>query len=132
MSDVQVETPGAAKLPPRVYFRQLGKRLTQLRKDREFTQAEVARVLGVAQQTVFAIELGDRRVRVDWVPKLARLYGVTTDELLSISSAVPPMPKQKISPAMVRHAATIGRLGRGERSFILKLAEHYALRRNLR
>ncbi len=132
MKTIRAIAPCSPNLPPRVYFRQLGKRLTQLRKDREFTQAEVARVLGVAQQTVFAIELGDRRVRVDWVPKLARLYGVTTDELLSISSAVPPTPKQRISQAMVRHAATIGRLGRGERSFILKLAEHYALRRNLR
>jgi DNA-binding XRE family transcriptional regulator len=38
------------------------------------TQAELARALGVSQQTVFAYELGDRRVSVLIVAKLVRIF----------------------------------------------------------
>ena len=50
------------KAESRAYFRALGKHITELRKEIGMTQAELARALKVSQQTVFAYELGDRRV----------------------------------------------------------------------
>lgn len=88
--------PEVLNSSPHVYFRRLGRRLTQLRKDRELTQAEVGRALGITQQSVFLIELGDRRLRVDWVPTLAKLFGISADDLLGISSEPPPMPTRDI------------------------------------
>ena len=54
----------------RAYFRAMGRRIADLRNRHEMTQAELARLLGVAQQTVYAIECAERRVRIDWLPVL--------------------------------------------------------------
>jgi transcriptional regulator with XRE-family HTH domain len=73
----------------RAYFRALGKHITELRKEIGMTQAELARALGVSQQTVFAYELGDRRVSVLMLVKLARIFDTSVEELsgLKISEA---------------------------------------------
>jgi DNA-binding XRE family transcriptional regulator len=62
------------KAESRAYFRSLGKHITELRKEIGMTQAELARALKVSQQTVFAYELGDRRVSVLMLVKLARIF----------------------------------------------------------
>ena len=67
----------ATKQESRAYFRALGKRITQLRKEQGMTQAELARALGVSQQSVFAYELGDRRVSLLTLNKLARLFEIS-------------------------------------------------------
>lgn len=46
----------------------------QLRKSRGMTQAELARALGVSQQAVFAYEIGDGRISVLVLERLARLF----------------------------------------------------------
>lgn len=45
------------------------------------TQAELARAIGVSQQSVFAYELGDRRVSVLIVSKLASVFKIPVEEL---------------------------------------------------
>lgn len=83
------------------FHRALGKRITALRKAYELTQAELARQLGVSQQSVFAMELGDRRVALDRVPTLLRVFGVSCEELLGLRP-LQPMPKARVSPAEMR------------------------------
>ena len=47
------------------------------------TQAEVARVFSIDQSAVSQWETGKTAPRVSLLPKLAKLYGCTVDELLS-------------------------------------------------
>lgn len=61
------------------YFRAMGKRILALRRSHEMTQIELARILGMSQQSVLSMEQGDRRVRIDLIPVLARAFGVTAD-----------------------------------------------------
>lgn len=56
-------------------------RLSDRRKETALTQSEVAERIGVSQNTVCTWEIGTRRVPVEFLPKLARLYGCTIEEL---------------------------------------------------
>lgn len=72
------------------YFRAMGKRILALRRSREMSQGELAHMLGLSQQSVFTIENGERRLRLDLLPVLARAFGVTADELLGLKP-LPPL-----------------------------------------
>lgn len=108
------------------WHRAIGKRITELRKQQEMTQAELARQLGVSQQTIFALELGDRRVSLDRVPTLLRVFGVTCDELLGLRP-LPPMPTRRVSPGEMRLVEQVRGLTRSDRRVVKRVTE--ALRR---
>lgn len=106
----------------RAYFRALGARITQLRKQHGMTQAELARALGVSQQTVFAFELGDRRVTVPLIPKLAKILAVTVEELIGVTAPLPTRAPRR-SPKILRHAERIQRLGKAAQRFVIKIID---------
>jgi len=66
----------ALKDESRRYFAALGAHIGLLRKERGMTQSELARAIGVSQQAVFAYELGERRISVLLLSKLAAVAGV--------------------------------------------------------
>lgn len=106
----------------RAYFRALGKHITTLRKKFDMTQAELARALGVSQQTVFAWELGDRRVSVLMLLKLAQIFQTPAEQLMDLSKEPCPV-KRLLSPAGVRHAERFQQLSRTDQRFIKKLID---------
>jgi len=53
------------------------------RKKAGLLQREVADALGVSMGTVAMWDTGRNNPRADMLPKIARLYGCTIDELLS-------------------------------------------------
>ena len=85
----------------RAYFRALGIRLAQLRKKLDMSQAELARILGVSQQTVFAYELGDLRVSVLMFIKLTHVFGVPIDELTGMTKAQQPLKRRLSQPEFI-------------------------------
>ncbi len=60
----------------------MNERLKQVRKSLKLSQEFVARQLEMTRTTIVAIEAGTRKVTADEVKKFAKLYGVSTDELL--------------------------------------------------
>ncbi len=64
----------------------LGKRLKELHLERKMTQKQIADRLGLAISAVSAYESGDRYPTYDTLITLARIYHVSTDYLLGISS----------------------------------------------
>lgn len=109
------------KTETRAYFRALGVHIGVLRKEQGMTQAELARALGVSQQTVFAYELGDRRVSVLVLVKLARIFDVSIEELSGMKMAT--RPKHRLSPAGMRHANRFQQLSRTEQRFVKKIID---------
>jgi Zn-dependent peptidase ImmA (M78 family)/DNA-binding XRE family transcriptional regulator len=59
-----------------------GERLRLARETANVTQAAAASAIGVARTTIVAIEQGERRVRIDEVQKLAKLFGTSVNALL--------------------------------------------------
>jgi transcriptional regulator with XRE-family HTH domain len=88
------------KAESRAYFRALGKHITVLREGIGMTQAELARTLGVSQQTVFAYELGDRRVSVLMLDKLANIFDVQVTALMGLRQ----VPRPSAPTVAGRHA----------------------------
>ena len=57
--------------------------LAYARRRAGLLQRQVAEVLGVSLGTVAMWDTGRNKPRADMLPKIAKLYGVTVDELLS-------------------------------------------------
>lgn len=111
----------AANDESRAYFRALGKHICQLRKEAGMTQAELARALNVSQQTVFANELGERRVSVLMLVKLARVFDTSVEELSGLK--MPLRTKRHLSPAGVRHAERYQQLSKTQQRFVRRLID---------
>src|SRR5215217_6963857 len=60
----------------------LGPRLRTLRKEREATLTEIADETGISVSTLSRLESGERRPTLELLLPLARVYGVTLDELV--------------------------------------------------
>lgn len=109
------------KAESRSYFRALGKHIAELRKEIGMTQAELSRALGVSQQTVFAYELGDRRVSVLVLVKLARIFDTSVEELSGMK--MPIRTNRRLSPAGVRHAESYQQLSKTEQRFVKRIID---------
>jgi transcriptional regulator with XRE-family HTH domain len=64
------------------FFKELGVRIAQARKDHGLTQNELAEQLGVAQQTLAHYEVGRARMPASMLPTVARLLTLSLDELM--------------------------------------------------
>lgn len=109
----------------RAYYQALGKRLTELRREREWTQAEVARLIHVSQQTMFAYELGDRKMPLDRAVQLAKGFDLSLAQLLGLLP-VPSLQRGPISPRMVRHIQALRRLSVSDQRHIIELTKSLA------
>ena len=64
------------------FFKTLGARIAEARKERRLTQVQLAEKLGIAQQTLAHYEVGRARIAADLLPRLAHLLDLSFDELL--------------------------------------------------
>ena len=85
------------------------------------TQAELARALGVSQQAVFSYELGDRRMSVLILVKLAKIFEVSLEVLAGLT--LPVRPQGRLSPAGNRHAERYQSLSKTEQRFVKKIID---------
>ena len=63
-----------------------GKKLIELREKNEFTQNEVADIIGIARNTLSNYEKGKRSLDIITLRKLCKLYNVSSDYLLGAKS----------------------------------------------
>ena len=64
------------------FFKELGARVAQARKDHGLTQQQLAEKLGLAQQTYAHYEVGRARIPASMLPTLAKLLTLSLDELM--------------------------------------------------
>ena len=79
----------------------LHEKILYYRKQARLSQEELAARVGVSRQAVSKWELGDATPEVDKLVALARVFGVTTDELLSPeepAAGTPPPPSPRPEP----------------------------------
>lgn len=69
----------------------LPKRLRELRTKYNFSQKEVAELVGVSPSIVSAYETGERTPSVDVLLSLSSLYNCSTDYLLGKNTSEPPV-----------------------------------------
>ena len=86
----------------------IGKKIAQLRKEKGLTQEELSRMMEVSAQAVSKWENDQTCPDIASLPKLAKVLGVTVDELLSgkedapIAQVLPPEERKDIKEMMLR------------------------------
>ena len=63
----------------------LSRRLKELRIENNYSQYEIADLMGIAQVTYSHYELGRRSISIQNLVKIAKIYNISTDYLLGIS-----------------------------------------------
>ena len=109
----------------RDFFVELGSRLAALRRDSHLTQVQMAETLGVAQPTLNASELGQRRVSASAsalpLPLLAKLLGVNLKELMGEPAT--QRSKHGPTPKQAQHMERISQLPKPQQRFVMQVIE---------
>jgi transcriptional regulator with XRE-family HTH domain len=86
------------KLPPIDFGNEgLGKRLARIRKERGFTQVQLAAQIGIIQSLVSDYETDRLKLSAEMAVRFALALGITTDELLHSSVKTPAKaPSRKV------------------------------------
>jgi transcriptional regulator with XRE-family HTH domain len=115
--------PAAARSPEsRAYFQALGGRIALLRKSQGYTQAELARAIGVSQQAIFSYELAERRVSVFVLTRIAKFFALPLEELAGMASPE-RASKRRLSPRAMRHAERLQGLSRTQQRFVVRIID---------
>lgn len=87
----------------------IGKRIAALRKEKGLRQEELAEMLGISGQAVSKWENDQTCPDISLLPQLAKIFGVTVDELLSgkqedtpVVQILPPEQRKDIKDMMLR------------------------------
>lgn len=103
-----------------VFFKQLGKRISILRKENGLTQVQLADKFHISQQHLAAIEMGRRKATASAIPALAQLFGITTDELLGLQDKP---AKRGPASTLQRQIEQISLMPRGKQKFIAEMLD---------
>ena len=104
----------------KVFFQQLGQRITALRKEYHLTQVQLAKTLRVSQQHMASFEKGIRKVPASMLPTLATLFGVSLEELMGV-----PEQAAKRGPVakLQRQIEQVRTLPRSKQKFVMEMLE---------
>lgn len=108
------------KLPPINFGGEtLGHRITRIRKERGYTQVELAGKIGVIQSIVSAVERDERKLSAEMAIRFALALDVTMDELLGPAAGRPKNGK-KPSRKVLRRLERIETLPSQQQNAVLK------------
>jgi transcriptional regulator with XRE-family HTH domain len=103
-----------------LFFKELGQRMAELRSQRGMTQAQLADSLELKQQVIASYETGRRRPPASLLPSLARVLGVSVEELLG---QAPPVAKRGPAPKLQRQVEMISRLPKAKQRLVSQLLD---------
>jgi len=104
----------------KIFFKKLGKRVAQLRKEAGITQTQLAESLRISQQLIAAYESGARKIPASMLPTLTKLFAVSLEELVGMEK----MPAKR-GPASIlqRQIEQIGMMPRAKQKFITEMLD---------
>ena len=104
----------------KIFFKKLGKRVAALRNELGITQAQLADMVEISQQMIAAYEAGTRKIPVSMLPRLAKLFAISLDELIGVEK----MPAKR-GPASIlqRQIEQIGLMPRPKQKFITEMLD---------
>lgn len=104
----------------------IGARVRSLRDARDMTQARLAQALGLTQSNVSAMERGDRGVTIHQAVKLAKILGVTVDELLTGTRVgVPKDARPRYDKRFWRRLQQMEKLPKGDKQALVKTIDAF-------
>lgn len=104
-----------------------GERLLQLRTEAALSQKELADLIGETQQNIAYWEQADKPPRADTLPRLAKVLGVSVEDILNADGELPKRsgPKGKLQ-ALFEEASELPRSQQEKlMDFIIAFVSHY-------
>jgi transcriptional regulator with XRE-family HTH domain len=102
------------------FFKELGGRIAQLRKEAGLSQQAVADALEIAQQTYANYEVARARPAVSMLPTLAQLFGISVDELLGLKNGT---GKRGPTPLLQKQIERLNRLPRAQQKVVMQMLD---------
>lgn len=112
------------KLPPIPTKESIGERVARIRKERGFTQVELAEKIGVIQSIVSAIERDVLKLSAEMAIRFALALEVTTDDLLMPVKKTNGSQARKPSRKILRRLEQIETLPKNQQSAVLKTIDN--------
>ncbi len=113
----------AMKTKDDAFFKRLGARIAQARKDQDMTQVQLAERLGIAQQTLAHYEVGRARIAADLLPVLAETLELSLDEMLIGEPAARPAGKRGPASRLQQQIDAIGQLPKAKQKFVVEMID---------
>ncbi len=107
----------------REFFVALGQRIAQLRKERGWTQQELAEKLSVAQQTLAHYEVARIRIPASTLPLLATLFATPIDELVGHTQQGKFAGKRGPAPKWQQQIEAIAQLPKAQQCFVSQMLD---------
>jgi len=104
----------------KAYFKAMGRRVAERRKELGLTQVQLAEALDVPQQTYASYEVGRHGFPIALLPTLARVLSMETDALLGADK---PRSKRGPVPRFQQHIERINQLPKTQQRFVLRMLE---------
>ncbi len=114
----------AASGPQDTASETMGQRLARLRKERGWTQVELAERVGMVQTVLSDYERGKLRLNADNIVRFAQALDVTTDELLQPKAAQTAL-RRKPSLRVLRRLERIESLPQHQQNTLLKTIDGF-------
>lgn len=102
------------------FFKELGARIAQLRREQNLTQQQLADLLGTAQQQVASYEVARLKVPASMLPRLARALGVSLEALIGETE---PPAKRGPTPKLQQQVARLSRLPKAQQRVVMQMLE---------
>ncbi|WP_199179055.1 helix-turn-helix domain-containing protein [Dyella sp. AD56] len=106
----------------RAFYEQLGQRIAEHRKARGITQVELAKTLGIAQQTLAHYEGGTVRIAVATLTVVAKALDVAMEDLLGSASAK-TAGKRGPAPKLQRQLELVSQLPKAKQRLITEVLD---------
>lgn len=81
---------------------EIANRLQKLRKEKGYSQEQLAEELGISRQAVSKWERAESSPDTDNLICLAKLYGISLDELLSTDDSIETIKEEQINPEKIK------------------------------
>jgi transcriptional regulator with XRE-family HTH domain len=105
------------------FFKDLGARVAQARKDQGLTQVQLAERLGVAQQTLAHYEVGRARIAASMLPDLAEILDLSVDEMLIGQPPARPLGKRGPASRLQQQIEAVSRLPKAKQKFVVEMLD---------
>jgi transcriptional regulator with XRE-family HTH domain len=100
----------------------IGENIKKVRKEKGMLQKQVAAEVGLDQSNYNKIENGQRQPSIEVLYKLAKLFGMTTDQLINLEDGIPNEVVIEDEP-LTQQLKLINQLEDDDRNVIFKMID---------
>ena len=109
-------------LEDKLFYQMLGQRIAQFRKARSLTQQQLARVLGISQQTMAHYEVGRLRIAVALLPSLTKTLKINIADLIE-SASYAANGKRVPAATFAKQIEQISQLPRAKQKVVMEMLD---------